>query len=117
MITVTESAVKQLQVLIAGHADATEKGLRIFVETGGCGGMQYGMAIDHRKEGDEVIECGSVLVLVDAFSSKHLNGSTVDFSNEVDGAGFQIRNPNAPRRCNCGEAFGPGDSKPHECNH
>ncbi len=104
MITVTDSAVKQLQNLIS-EQENINKGLRIFVETGGCAGMQYGMALDHKKEGDEVIEKGGVTVLVDTFSANYLRGSVIDFSNELAGAGFRINNPNAARSCGCGTSF------------
>jgi len=105
MIIVTDSAVKQLQNLIAEQADSAGKGLRIFVETGGCAGMQYGMAIDHLKEGDEIFERDGARVFIDAFSAKYLTGSTVDFSDDLTGSGFRISNPNASRSCGCGTSF------------
>ncbi len=105
MITVTDSAVKQLQTLLSETPESSGKGLRIFVEAGGCAGMQYGMALDHGKEGDEIIERESVRVLVDSFSFKYLDGSTIDFTDELAGAGFRIRNPNASRSCGCGTSF------------
>ena len=105
MITVTENAVKQLQVLIQEQADRAEKGLRIFVEAGGCAGMQYGMALDHRKEGDEVVEREGVRFLWTSTAQKYLRGSTIDFSDDLAGAGFRIKNPNATRSCGCGSSF------------
>ena len=111
MITVTDSAIKQLQTLIAGQPEPAGKGLRIFVETGGCAGMQYGMAIDHRKEGDEIFEQDGAVVLIDAFSSNYLRGSTVDFSDDLTGSGFRIQNPNATRSCGCGTSFETADAK------
>lgn len=114
MITVTDSAVKQLQALLAEHADSANKGLRIFVEAGGCAGMQYGMALDFRKEGDEVIEREGVQVLVDAFSATYLRGSTIDFTDGLTGAGFRINNPNASRSCGCGTSFETAHAEHHE---
>lgn len=105
MITVTDSAVKQLQTLVRDQQDPAGRGLRIFVETGGCAGMQYGMVMDHQKEGDEVIERDGVQVLVDSFSVNYLRGSTIDFSDDLAGAGFRIKNPNASRSCGCGTSF------------
>lgn len=105
MINVTDSAVKQLQVLVSEDPDGAGKGLRIFVETGGCAGMQYGMALDHRKEGDAIIERDGVQVLVDTFSADYLRGSTIDFTDGLTGAGFRIQNPNAARSCGCGTSF------------
>ena len=113
MITVTDTAVKQLQTLIAENPDSFGKGLRILVEAGGCAGMQYGMALDFRKEGDEVIERDGVQVLVDASSATYLRGSTIDFSDELAGAGFRIRNPNAARSCGCGTSFETGETAQH----
>ena len=114
MIIVTDSAVKQLQVLLAEHEEAgVKKGLRIFVETGGCAGMQYGMALDAQKEGDAVIEREGVKVLVDAYSAQYLSGSTIDFSEGLTGAGFRIHNPNATRSCGCGTSFEPEHAEHH----
>lgn len=107
MITVTDSAAKQLQVLLTEHGESAERGLRIFVEAGGCAGMQYGMAIDSGKPGDEVIDRGGVQVFIDAFSAKYLAGSTLDFADGLTGAGFRINNPNATRSCGCGTSFEP----------
>ncbi len=105
MITVTPAAVKQLQALLA-DSPKEGKGLRVFVEAGGCAGMQYGMALDHAKEGDAIIENeGGARVFIDTFSLKYLNGSTIDFTDELAGAGFRIRNPNATRSCGCGTSF------------
>ena len=105
MITVTDSAVKQLQALIQEQPGGGDKGLRIFVEKGGCAGMQYGMAIDDRKDGDAVIEKDGVVVLIDESSAKYLRGSTIDYSDDLAGAGFRINNPNATRSCGCGTSF------------
>jgi iron-sulfur cluster assembly protein len=104
MITVTDSAVKQLQNLIREEG-GSEKGLRIFVEAGGCAGMQYGMALDQQKTGDEVIDRDGVQFFVDPSSAEYLRGSTIDFTDGLSGAGFRIQNPNAARSCGCGTSF------------
>jgi iron-sulfur cluster assembly accessory protein len=108
MITVTDSAVKQLQNILGEQAGGAARGLRLFVETGGCCGMQYGMALDQPKEGDEVVDCSGVQVMIDAFSVQHLRGSTIDFADTPDGAGFRILNPNASDGCGCGHEHGDG---------
>ena len=105
MITVTDSAVKQLQTILADEPEASGKGLRIFVEQGGCAGLQYGMTLDERKEGDEIVEREGVQVLVDGESAKYLSGSTIDYADGLSGAGFRIQNPNAVRSCGCGTSF------------
>jgi iron-sulfur cluster assembly accessory protein len=104
MITVTDSAFQQLQALVQERGEP-EKGLRIFVESGGCAGMQYGMTLDAPQPGDEVIEKDGVKVFVDSTSLGFLNGSTVDYSGDLAGAGFRIHNPNAVRSCGCGTSF------------
>jgi len=113
MITVTDSAVKQLQTLIAGEPDAAGKGLRIFVEHGGCAGLQYGMTLDQRKDGDSVVEREGVQVLVDEESAKYLGGSTIDYADGLTGAGFRIQNPNAVRSCGCGTSFEAPEADTH----
>lgn len=114
MITVTDSAINQLETLLAGQPAGEGKGLRIFVEAGGCAGMQYGMALDSQKEGDEIVAPRAGLqVLVDAFSAKYLRGATVDFSDGLTGAGFRISNPNASRSCGCGTSFETEDAARH----
>lgn len=105
MITVTDNAVKHLRGLLEEQEDGRGKGLRIFVEAGGCAGMQYGMKLDHRQEGDAVIEREGVQVIVDPASASYLEGAEIDFSDELTGAGFRIRNPNAARSCGCGSSF------------
>ena len=104
MITVTDSAVQQLQTLV-GEQDDAAKGLRIFVEKGGCAGMQYGMSLDHAQDGDQTFERGGVRVIVDPESATYLEGATIDYADDLAGAGFRIKNPNAVRSCGCGTSF------------
>ena len=109
MLTVTDSAVQQLQTLV-GEQDDAGKGLRIFVEKGGCAGMQYGMTLDRAGEQDRVIESGGVKVIVDPESATFLEGVTLDYSDDLAGAGFRIKNPNAVRSCGCGTSFETADA-------
>ena len=109
MLTVTDSAVQQLQTLVRGQEDPA-KGLRIFVEKGGCAGMQYGMTLDRPQEQDRVIESGGVKVIVDPESAAFLEGVTIDYSDDLAGAGFRIKNPNAVRSCGCGTSFETADA-------
>jgi iron-sulfur cluster assembly protein len=105
MITVTDSAVKQLQTIMEEHSGEADKGLRIFVESGGCAGMQYGMSLGTMQEGDEVVERDGVRVFIDAGSAEYLEGSVIDYADGLSGAGFKINNPNAVRSCGCGTSF------------
>ena len=106
MLTLTDSAVKHLQELIR-EKDASGKALRISVERGGCAGMSYEMALDEPR-GDDFSEArDGVKVVVDPASLQYLTGSTIDYSDDLAGAGFRIRNPHAARSCGCGTSFEP----------
>lgn len=105
MITVTDSAFRRLHDLITENPEYRDKGLRIFVETGGCAGMQYGMQFDEAKQGDQRFEQDGVEVLVDAYSANFLTGATIDYLDGLTGAGFKITNPNVARSCGCGSSF------------
>lgn len=109
MIQVTDSAICQLRTLVSEQADAS-KGLRIYVERGGCAGLQYGMGLAHPKQGDEILEREGVKFIVDAESADFLKGSTIDYSDDLAGAGFRIKNPNAVRSCGCGTSFEPAEA-------
>jgi iron-sulfur cluster assembly protein len=116
MISLTDSAVRQLQTLTETQ-DNSSKGLRIFVESGGCAGMQYGMALDEPRADDQIFETAGVRVVVDPESARFLTGSTIDYSDDLAGAGFRIKNPNAVRSCGCGTSFESGsdvESAPHQ---
>ncbi len=104
MITLTPRAANQVRTM---HADlnAPEKRLRVFVESGGCSGFQYGMSFDEKKEGDTEFESEGVQYLMDAASLAYLNGSLVDFDDGLHGKGFEIKNPNAQSTCGCGKSF------------
>jgi iron-sulfur cluster assembly accessory protein len=104
VITLTPGAAEETRSLLAQPENAG-KSLRIFVEQGGCSGMQYSMVFDEKREGDWVAEQQGVTVLVDAFSAAYLRGTVVDFSAALTGGGFKISNPNAKQSCGCGKSF------------
>ncbi|MGA2246858.1 MAG: iron-sulfur cluster assembly accessory protein [Verrucomicrobiota bacterium] len=81
------------------------KNFRVFVEQGGCSGMQYGMVFDEQRDGDHISEQAGVTVLVDGISAQYLRGTVVDFSDALTGGGFKITNPNAKESCGCGKSF------------
>ena len=89
------------------HAElnAPEKRLRVFVESGGCSGFQYGMAFDEKKAGDVELASEGVQILLDPASLAYLDGSAVDFDDGLHGKGFEIKNPNAQSTCGCGKSF------------
>lgn len=84
--------------------DPTKK-LRVFVESGGCSGMQYGMSFDLPKADDQEIVSEGVAVLLDPTSLAYLSGCSVDFDDGLHGKGFEIKNPNAQSTCGCGKSF------------
>lgn len=113
-ITTTENAVgltteaaEEITTLLAKPENAG-KNFRVYVEQGGCSGMQYGMTFDEARDGDLKAEQHGVVVLVDAFSAKYLQGTVVDFSDALTGGGFKITNPNATQSCGCGKSFATG---------
>jgi len=104
MITITESATSKVAELIIEETEA--QALRIFVQGGGCSGMQYGFAWENETADDDfVIESGQVKILVDSMSMQYLQGATVDYREDFDGANFVIQNPNAQTSCGCGSSF------------
>ena len=105
MINVSENAVKHLRAMLREKGAEEGQGLRVFVEKGGCAGMQYGMKLDQPAAGDVVVGPDDAKVMIDAESAGYLDGSTIDFTDELAGAGFRIVNPNAVRSCGCGTSF------------
>jgi iron-sulfur cluster assembly accessory protein len=104
VITLTESAAEEVRAMLAQPENAG-KIMRVYVEQGGCSGMQYSMVFDEQRLDDFSVEMFGVSVLVDPFSAKYLKGTQVDFSSELTGGGFKIQNPNARQSCGCGKSF------------
>ncbi len=103
-ITLTDSAVGKIAEIIQEEG-REGKGLRVFVEGGGCSGFMYGFEFDDPRDGDTIVPCGSFDVVVDPFSLGHLKGSVIDFTDGLQGKGFQVTNPNATGTCGCGQSF------------
>lgn len=104
MITLTESAAKQISAL-QKEQDGAGKPLRVYVETGGCSGMQYGMAFDDKKPDDEIVRHDGVEVVIDPMSANLLKDSVIDYTDDLQGSGFQIKNPSVHSSCGCGKSF------------
>ena len=80
--------------------------LRVFISGGGCSGFQYGFTFDDAvEEGDSTIENQGVTLLVDPMSVQYLMGAEIDYKEDLQGAQFVIRNPNAATTCGCGSSF------------
>jgi iron-sulfur cluster assembly accessory protein len=105
IIELTPQAADQVNSLQTEQPENAGKHLRIFVEKGGCSGMQYGMTFDEKRDGDFACESNGATVLVDAFSADYVRGTVVDFSDELTGGGFKISNPKARQSCGCGKSF------------
>ena len=104
MITLTPRAAAQVRSM-QNELNAPSKRLRVFVESGGCSGFQYGMSFDEPKADDTQFESEGVAVIMDPASVAYLNGSYVDFDDGLQGKGFEIKNPNAQSTCGCGKSF------------
>jgi iron-sulfur cluster insertion protein len=106
-LIITESAKTKLYEVITEENDPTLK-LRIFVQGGGCSGMQYGFTFDNEtSEDDWNIDAGPVNVLIDVMSAQYLEGAEIDYAEDIYGASFKIKNPNAQTSCGCGSSFSP----------
>ena len=104
-ITITDSAAKRIAALKA-QEQAEGSFLRIAVSGGGCSGFQYGLSFDDETNSDDVVfEHGGERIVVDEVSLELLAGSEVDFVEDLMGASFQIKNPNAASSCGCGNSF------------
>ena len=104
VVSVTEHAAEEIRSLLA-RPENSGKTLRVFVEKGGCSGMQYSMIFDEQRPDDHASSQHGVTVLVDPFSAGYIQGAVVDFSDELTGGGFKITNPKARQSCGCGKSF------------
>ena len=106
MITVTDSAKDKIVALKAAEGKSDDHNIRVAVQGGGCSGLMYDLEFDAEvREKDEIFEDKGIKILVDRKSLLYLLGTTLDFSDGLNGKGFQFVNPNASRTCGCGESF------------
>jgi iron-sulfur cluster assembly protein len=107
MIEITEKAVKEVRRLQTTDPASNGTHLRVMVVGGGCSGMSYklGFENDTPKDSDKVFEKDGVKLVVDPKSFLFLSGTTLDFSDGLNGTGFTFSNPNAKRTCGCGSSF------------
>ena len=104
-VTLSDAATTKVGELLA-QEEGENLALRVAVKPGGCSGYSYEMFFDTEIVSDDVVrEFGTVKVVVDAASAELLTGSTLDYSDGLQGAGFHITNPNATRTCGCGSSF------------
>ena len=106
MITVSDKAKERILELKKEEGRAENENIRVSVKGGGCSGLMYDLGFDATKmETDHVFEDKGVKILVDRKSLLYLAGTTLEFSDGLNGKGFQFVNPNASRTCGCGESF------------
>jgi iron-sulfur cluster assembly protein len=105
-VSFTETGAEKVrEFLSAQEADVTSAGLRVGVRGGGCSGFQYQLAFDEQRDGDVVFDDRGLRILVDNQSLPYVDGSSIDYVDSLQGAGFQVNNPNVVAACGCGSSF------------
>lgn len=104
-LTLSDAAVSKIRSLVPPD-EADERGLRIKVVGGGCSGLSYKMDLDQKRDGDRLFERDGARVIIDRKSYLYLNGTELDYADDLMSAGFNLRNPNVKRSCGCGASFG-----------
>ena len=103
-ITVTDNAAKRIAQILSKETD--KNAMRVSVEGGGCSGFSYKFDLVSDPEGDDIIlQKGDAKVLIDRLSVVYMDGSEIDFVDNLLGQSFQIKNPNAVASCGCGTSF------------
>ena len=106
MITLTEKAAKEIRRIFDEHKMPAEGALRVGIKGGGCSGFSYTLGVtDKPAEDDEVFESHGVRLVTDPKSHLYLNGTEIDFRDELLNRGFVFNNPNAKNSCSCGSSF------------
>jgi iron-sulfur cluster assembly protein len=103
-IVLSDAAVDKIRSLLPDGPES-ERGLRVKVVGGGCSGLSYKMDLDQKRDGDRIFEREGARVIVDRKSYLYLNGTELDYSDDLMHAGFNLRNPNVKRTCGCGSSF------------
>ena len=104
-LVLTDSALSRIKTIMNSNQEISSK-FRVYVTGGGCSGFQYGFKFDSEIAfDDDIIEFENFSVLLDSMSYPYLYGSTLDFVEDLSGAKFVVKNPNAKTTCGCGESF------------
>jgi iron-sulfur cluster insertion protein len=105
MVEITDSAKEKIIDLLREENDPNLK-LRTFVQGGGCSGFQYGFTFDEiQNEDDWEFDIGDHKMVIDSMSMQYLDSATIDYKEDIMGASFSIKNPNAQTTCGCGSSF------------
>jgi iron-sulfur cluster assembly protein len=106
MVTLSDKGAEKVHEFLSSQPQgAAIAGLRVGVRGGGCSGFQYQLAFDQRRESDLTFESHGLTLLVDRESLPYVDGSTIDFEESLQGAGFKVSNPNVVAACGCGSSF------------
>lgn len=106
MLTITDKAKNKIDMLIKDSNLSSAYFLRVSVQGGGCSGLSYNLDFDdEEKPGDQFFEDKGIRIALDMKSFLYLAGTELDFSDGLNGKGFNFHNPNASRTCGCGESF------------
>lgn len=109
MVNITSEAYAKIKDIIAEDPKLSGVALRVFVQGGGCSGMQYGFTFDDElNEDDFNFEQEGVKVVIDSMSMSYLTGARIHYKDDIMGSSFVIDNPNAQTTCGCGSSFSPG---------
>ena len=112
MLTISDKGAEKVHEFLASQeADVSMAGLRVGVRGGGCSGFQYQLAFDEQREQDAVFESHGLKLLVDRDSLPYVSGSTIDYEESLQGAGFKVNNPNVVAACGCGSSFRVADEE------
>ena len=112
MVTLTDFAAEKVTQFLASQEAGERAGLRVGVRGGRCSGFQYALALDERKDEDQVFEDHGIRLIVDPASLEYVDGSVVDYTESLMGAGFEVNNPNVVASCGCGSSFKIADEAP-----
>jgi len=105
-VALTDTGAEKVREFLSSQGlDEETAGLRVGVRGGGCSGFQYQLAFDEQRDGDAIFVHGGLRLLVDNQSLPYVDGSTIDYVDSLQGAGFQVNNPNVVAACGCGSSF------------
>ncbi len=112
MLTISDKGAEKVHEFLASQeADVSLAGLRVGVRGGGCSGFQYQLAFDEQRDQDAVFESHGLKLLVDRESLPFVSGSTIDYEESLQGAGFKVNNPTVVAACGCGSSFRVADEE------
>ena len=105
MVTLTDIAADKVRTFMDTQSAEGDVGLRVGVRGGGCSGFQYALALDNKRDDDHVFDFEGIRLIVDPASMRYVDGSVVDYTESLMGAGFEVNNPNVVASCGCGSSF------------